>query len=83
MLAPLTKMEGWKMALYCTMGIRNSMATIANFGEKSDRHWAGAEADARKDRKELKAEGFDASTKQFGCPQDKKALLALLNSLER
>jgi hypothetical protein len=76
-------MEEWKMPLYCTMGIRNSKATIANFGEKSDRYWSGAETDARKDRKELKAEGFDASTKKFSCPKDKKELLALLNSLER
>jgi len=71
------------MALYCTMGIRNSRATIANFGEKSRRHWSGTEADARKDRKELSTEGFDAKTRRWGCPKDKTALLALLNSLER
>jgi hypothetical protein len=65
------------------MGIRNSRATIANFGEKSLRRWSGTEADARKDRKELSTEGFDAKTKKWSCPKDKAALLALLNSLER
>jgi hypothetical protein len=76
-------MEEWEMPLYCTMGIRNTKAIIANFGEKSNRHWSGTEVDAQKDRKSLKAEGFDPTTKRFGCPKDKKALLSLLNSLER
>ena len=61
------------------MGVMNSKATIANFGEKSSRRWSGTEADARNDRKTLKANGFDASTKTFECPKDKKALLELLN----
>ena len=66
------------MALHCTRGIRNTRATIANYGEIKKK-WSGSFKDAQIDKKYLRQLGFDTTVKKHECPQDKKALLELLN----
>ena len=70
-------------AIACKNKIALATTTIKNFGSKSTRKWSASEADSCRDRMASKQEGFDPNTKKFGCPKDKKELLALLNSLER
>ena len=76
----LTKTENMEMALYCTRGIKNSKATIQNYGE-TKRKWSGTFKDAQIDKKLFKQLSFDTTIKKHECPQDKKALLDLLNSV--
>ena len=67
------------MALYRTKGIKYSQAKLSDYGEESQSHWSGTYKAATADRKHLKALGFDASSKKYDCPKDKKALIDFLN----